>query len=490
MDMERTRRVIYNSGMLAFGNGAEALLSVILVALVARYLGKEGFGTYGFVVSLGQVFVVAGQMGLPRILVREVSRDKDRAAGYLGNAISLVIVAMSLGLLGATVLTCVISPDKQVVLAMMTYFLSELILAVALLGYSVFRAYERMEYQAIISVIGQTFKVGLALLFIHLDLGLLALFLAMCVANACRLLMTQYVLRRRYVVSGPQWRFPLIKYLLLSALPVGASFLLRSWVWQGGVVILAMIRGQGEAGLVYGPLRAVDQLRILPYALVSSLLPVFSRQSMSDRTAFLLTLEGALKGALVCGSVIALILTALADPIVLLLFGPQFRESAEALRILAWTTLLTFPNIVIGAALVALNKQGAETTCLAVALVATLSLSVLATPQHGFTALCYGIVLGEALFFTLSLVYLWRSVPFQMAPKAVLKIVGTSALARGFLHAGRLYNTYAVLLLSLLLFLGCLLFADVFSDTEMRFARGMLSTPSEWFGRGRSAKRE
>jgi O-antigen/teichoic acid export membrane protein len=486
---QRARRVIYNSGMLTLAKGLEALLSVVLVAFVARYLGTEGFGTYGFVVSLAQVFVVAGQMGLPRILVREVSRDREQTAQYLGNAVSLILLAMSVGLLAAIVLTSLIGPDVETVLAMMTYFLSEAILAVPLLGYSVFRAHERMEYQAIISVLGQTFKVVLALLFIRLDLGLVALFVAMCIANACKLLLVQYVLHKKHLISRPRWSFPLIEHLFLSALPVGASFLLRSWAWQGGIVVLTMIRGEPEAGLVYGPLRVVDQFKILPYALASSLLPVLSHQSISDRTAFLATIEGALKGALICGLVIALTVSALADPIVLLVFGPQFSQSAVALRILGWATLFTFPNILIGAALVALDKPGAETVCLGITLVATLLVSVLLVPEHGFRAVCYAILLGEALFFTLSFLYIWHRTSLVGAPKAVLKILAVGALAGGFIQVGHSYNVYAALVLGLLLLLSSLLWAHVFSEPEMQFLKRLLSTSSRQLERCRFAKR-
>jgi len=486
---ERARRVIYNSGMLTLANGLEALLSVVFVAFVARYLGKEGFGTYGFVVSLAQVFVVAGQMGLPRILVREVSREREQTAQYLGNAVSLILLTMSVGLLAATVLTSLIGPHVEAVLAMITYFLSEAILAVALLGYSVFRAYERMEYQAVISVLGQTLKVVFAVLFIYLDLGLVALFLAMCVANACRLLLVQYVLYKKHLISGPRWSFPLIEYLFLSALPVGASFLLRSCAWQGTVVVLTMIRGEPEAGLVYGPLRVVDQFRILPYALASSLLPVLSQQSISHRTAFLSTLQGALKGALVCGLLIALAVSTLADPIVLLLFGSQFSQSAGALRLLGWATLFTFPNILIGAALVAVDKPGAETICLGIALVATLLVSVVLIPEHGFLAVCYAILLGEASFFALSFLYIWHRTSLAGAPEAVLKILAAGALAGGFIHINHSYNVYAVLVLGLLVLLGCLLLAHVFSEAETQFVKRLLSTLYRKLQQGRSAKR-
>jgi O-antigen/teichoic acid export membrane protein len=473
---QRARRVIYNSGMLILAQGLEISLGVVIIGFVARYLGQQGLGTYGFVMSLGQVFVVAGQMGLPRILVREVSRDKAETAQYLGNAVSVISVAMGLALLAATVLTWLIAADGDVALAMTTYFMSEFILAAALLGYSVFRAYERMEYQAIISVVGQTVKVVLALLFIYMDLGLVALFVAMCVANAWRLFMVQYVLRKRFVAARPRWSPWLIRFLVLSGLPVAASFFFRAWAWEGPIVILRIVQGEAQVGLVFGPLRVVENVRILVYSFVSSVLPLLSHQFVARWNAFLTTLQGALKVALMGGVLIALVISALADPIVLLLLGPEFSQSAEALLILGWVTAFAFPGILLGATLVATNAQVVETVSLFVALVISLSVSMLLIPTHGFSAVGYAVLLGEASSFALALVFLWRRTSLAALPKATIGILAPGALAGLLIHIARPYNPYMALVLGLLLFCGGMLLLRTFDEDERRLLGRVFST--------------
>lgn len=481
ISVQRARRVIYNSGLLTLARGLEISLGVLLVSFVARYLGRAGFGTYGFVLSLGQLFVVAGQMGLPRILVREVSRDKKETAQYLGNAVSLILVTMPLGLLAATALTWLIAPDVEVVLAMMTYFVSEVILAAALLGYSVFRAHERMEYQAIISVVGQTLKVVVALLFMRLGLGLLALFIAMCMANACKLFMVQCVLHKEFATARPRWSPRLIKFLLLSGLPVAASFFFRSSAWAGPIVILRIMQGEAQVGLVFGPLRVVENVRILAYSFVSSVLPLLSHQFVARWSAFLATLQGAFKVALMGGVLTALVITALADPIVLLLFGPEFSQSAEVLQTLGWVTAFTFPGILLGATLVATNAQVVETVSLFVAVVISLAVSMLLIPAHGFSAVGYAVLLGESSSFVLALLFLWRRTSLAVLPKATIRIVAPGALAGLLIQASRSYNPYVALVLGLLLFCGCMVLLRIFDEDERQLLRRVFSASRQNF---------
>jgi O-antigen/teichoic acid export membrane protein len=475
---QRVRRVAYNFGLLAFTSGLQTLLGLILIGLVARYLGIEGFGRYGFVVSLVQLFVLA-TLGFPRIIVREVSRRQDQTAQYLGSATTLLLIAMTLSWPLSVLAAHLLAPELQVTVATGVYFLSEIIMAPVILGYAVFRAHERMEYQAVISLLGYLLQVVLVLVSIYLDLGLIALFVAMCVANVGRWVMVQWALQRGFSRAVLHWDSSLIKHLFLSVLPVSASFMLRAWLWRGGIVLLTAARGEGEAGLLYGPLRVAEQLMILPNSLVGSLMPVLSHQFVAHWRAFVSTVQQSLKLLIIGGLVVAFTVVSFSDQIVLLLFGPEFPESSEALRILAWTTVLTFPNLLLGATLVALDEQTMETVCLFTGLIITLSVSMLFAPDYGLKAICYAILLGEATFSALSLTYVWRRTRWTVLPSEVAKISASAALGGAVVCVGRTYNAAIALGLGLLVFMGCLLLFRGFDEQEIALLKGLLSSSTQ-----------
>ena len=70
------RRVAINSGLLLVAFSFQAVVSLIMVGIVARYLGQAGLGRYAYVVSFIELFIALVDMGMNRILVREVSRGQ------------------------------------------------------------------------------------------------------------------------------------------------------------------------------------------------------------------------------------------------------------------------------------------------------------------------------------------------------------------------------------------------------------------------------
>ena len=60
--------------------------------------------------------------------------------------------------------------------------------------------------------------------------------------------------------------------MAVESLPVGISLLLRSYIWRAGVLLTVVWLGQQQGdlvnGVLYGPLRTVQQLRIIPACLL------------------------------------------------------------------------------------------------------------------------------------------------------------------------------------------------------------------------------
>ncbi len=69
------RRVAINSSLLLLAYGFQALVSLVIVGIVARYLGQAGLGRYAFIISFIELFTVLVDMGMNRILVREIAKD-------------------------------------------------------------------------------------------------------------------------------------------------------------------------------------------------------------------------------------------------------------------------------------------------------------------------------------------------------------------------------------------------------------------------------
>ena len=75
--------------------GFQALVSLVIVGIMARYLGQAGLGRYAFIISFIELFTVLVDMGMNRILVREIAKDQ-RNATRLTSAIWTLRLVLSL----------------------------------------------------------------------------------------------------------------------------------------------------------------------------------------------------------------------------------------------------------------------------------------------------------------------------------------------------------------------------------------------------------
>ena len=80
--MPLANRIIKNSIALWSSQAFHSLVSLCAVAIIARYLGIERFGAYGFVLAICNIFQVITDMGANQIFIREVARQPEKVNEY------------------------------------------------------------------------------------------------------------------------------------------------------------------------------------------------------------------------------------------------------------------------------------------------------------------------------------------------------------------------------------------------------------------------
>ena len=269
------RRVAINSGLLLVAFSFQAFVSLLIVGITARYLGQSGLGRYAYAISLIELFVVLVDMGMNRILVREISKqreDTDRLTSSIWTLRLLltVVVMVIVGIVAG-------GRDMEVWWAVMVYFVAQVVFLLGDVFGSVFQGYQRMEYQFWGINLAQVLLIAFTLAAVWLNFGLIGLFAARLLANAVRLAyvwwisvhkgfakahfqtsvlagawlairtapvtltswrqdgkqqakVTLYSLGERL---GPRWQdATLAWHMAVESLPVGISLLLRSYIWR------------------------------------------------------------------------------------------------------------------------------------------------------------------------------------------------------------------------------------------------------------------
>src|SRR5437588_11872382 len=90
--MSVSRAVARNTGFQIGGEIASRVASLALYAVMARELGKTGFGSFTVAFSIATLLVILAGAGTESVLTRETARDRGAVHHLFWNAIGLKLV--------------------------------------------------------------------------------------------------------------------------------------------------------------------------------------------------------------------------------------------------------------------------------------------------------------------------------------------------------------------------------------------------------------
>jgi FkbH-like protein len=175
--------IVRNTFNLAMGQAATTVLTVLLSAAIARTLGPTDFGLLYFVTSAATFAYVFVDWGHGIYIVREVARHPEKTGELMGT-VMVVRLATAVALCGPTVLIAWLlgydGRTQLLIVALMTAWVP------MYLGLSygwAFRGRERMEFDALISVILKFLTLVLATIFLSLGGRLLSVIAAIGISG-------------------------------------------------------------------------------------------------------------------------------------------------------------------------------------------------------------------------------------------------------------------------------------------------------------------
>jgi len=378
----KLRTVGRNSAFIFGSAGVGMLASLVTVPLLARYLGVDNYGRYNYVYAFVGMFEALSVFGIHPIFTREVARNRDRAAQYLGN-----VVPLKLALLG---LTLVIMAAASAIFVEQALWLFVAICASESLvrrffglNTSLFRAYERMEYEFIVTSVDRLVALVGVVLAVRLDWGLTGVFAAFAggafAAAACG---TGFALSR---FAKPEFRsIPGLKrWFLKTAWPLGMAQEAGLLYNRIGTVLLGQWESASTVGVYAGAYRMYWFGAMQPAQAISqAALPALARESR-DRRRFSVSFR-RLRGIGLAGSILlAAALWAISPWVVRVLLGPEFQPSVQVFRWLCLAVPFTFLSDLYSTALQATDRQHVDGFLTVGAFALSLALNIVLIPPYG-----------------------------------------------------------------------------------------------------------
>ncbi|WLR61563.1 oligosaccharide flippase family protein [Guptibacillus hwajinpoensis] len=146
-----TRNILArNTVWMMVGQGLRLVTQSAYFVLIARALGKEGFGAFSAVLALVAILIPFSGIGSGNLLIKNVSRDTKKFSVYWGNALFMVLTT-GLILVGTTILSYTIFLPNSISIFLVLFIALSDILFMKFIEISgqAFIAFEKMKWTAI-----------------------------------------------------------------------------------------------------------------------------------------------------------------------------------------------------------------------------------------------------------------------------------------------------------------------------------------------------
>jgi len=416
-------RIAKNASTLILGQIVSRALGIFYVAALARYVGAEGIGKISTATALNGLLVLVVGPGLDTLLVRDVAADEQRSRTYVSNMLILRgLLGVPFVLLTVAVARAARYPGDTVAIILL-YTLVYLFDKLGEILASLFRAFERMEYDAGSQIVQDLINISLCLLAIHLRQSLLAIVSVSVLAHACKLLLMMALSHHHFGCPRLTSNFNTIKRLLISSVPFGVLLILHTLQAQSGTFILSLYHTADTVGIYSAAHSLITMLLLLPLAFSTAIFPTFSKLYAHARDDLQRFYQVCYKCLLLVGFPLGLGTMLLGDKVILLIYGDGFEGSAIVLMILA-AFLFTLVGYSNGPLLNAAGKQRFFAWTQGLAVCANVLLCLLLVPTWGPVGAAIAFVLsGVSTFLVHSIAchrLLGLSVPWFTMGKVLL----------------------------------------------------------------------
>ncbi len=440
---------------------ADVFLGVLTLALVTRYLGQEQFGHFTTINAWLQVFAIIVDLGLYLTLLRQLATVSKEEQPKLINAIfslrlitAAIILLTSIGIVWATPYPLIVK--QGVTILALSYCAASLITVLT----AIFQYNLHMRLIAVSSTVQKiiTLLLTVAAIAYWPQSYLLPLLWVTVAATMIQLMIVigavQKISPLRFVIDRKWWQ-----RILLISWPIALTTALNLVYFKMDTVILSWYRPAAEVGLYGASYRVLEIITTFPHMFMGLILAPLTAAWVakdSDRLRslwqrswefFALIVMPLITGGFV-----------LAEPVMVLIAGPEFIGAAPILQILLLATGAIFFGVLFTYMVLVVGRQKALIPSFIVAAIGAILAYIYFIPLYGMLAAAWITVIIE-IFIALAA---WKvtAKEYVCRPPLIssLKILAASLLMAVVLASLPISSVLIQILVGVTLY-GILLFA-------------------------------
>ena len=473
--MDTLKRFTKNSIALLIAKGFSVIFAMAFGIYAARTLGDTGYGRYGFMVVLLSYFMVTSEFGLESLIVRDVSTQKGRGNDYLMTSMLFKLITASISVL-LTIVTILLLGRQDILSVGIVASLTLIPLAIYMSFDACFRAHEKMEYIAVVEIVYMALRSGAGIVLLMDGQGLVTLFTAFVIVECVRLLMIAVLYHIKISHLGFTFNRELFGHFWKESRHLALWKMLGVLYTRVEVLILFILLGDATVGWYKVSLNITDLISILSMVAMNAILPVMSNFFLESRDKLLELYRTAFRYIFIVMMPVAMGITVYADTLIGLLYGGQYANSVLILRVLIWSSLLSFILALLGTVILVVDKFKLAAKLSLINTTVRILLNVVLIQNFGFIGAPLAAVISNGFSLILFMPVVTRAIGHSGVDLVLIRSVGIAVaiVLLGYFSYLQCGNLSAVIGVGYSIYLVLMFKTKMVTDKEIRMVKQAL----------------
>jgi len=325
-------RGLKNTSFLAIGSIVSLLINTLGFIYIARVLGPSDYGIYTMVGVFVELFDILLLKGLNKTILREGSKDIASLHKYLEKTIGLrgllIVLAMSICIAASFFTPYQLQTKIFIILcsAQLAYYGLNTFLQ------TIYQATEKMQYNSILTILNRVLFISLAIIFLYLGFGLLALFLISLFSQLITLL-TNYQLSKKFVQFNIYSNIEIDKRILKPAIVFSLLLFVGFLTTKIDLLMISILGTARDVG-IYGVAYTIINQGVIARNITSTgFFPVLTKHFHHNKIKGIILIKYSLLFLFLILSLSVFAFFYMEEMIGYLL-GPKYAASANILKVL------------------------------------------------------------------------------------------------------------------------------------------------------------
>lgn len=329
--------ILKNFSLLTTAHIVEKVISFIIIIILARYLGVEGYGIYALALSFIQLLSQLFDGGLNCLLMRETARKVADRQQLLGRVLAGKVIMGIVVFFGIVCLVIALAYPKDALYSILIYGIAMIILSFANTFRAIFIALEKAEFEGLLLTLNRFLLLGGIIFCVVSGIKIPEIMVSYLVSSLIILWLSSYLCNK--IFYSPSWDINCksIKDLFKEAMPFAVGAMMAEIFFNIDTVMVSKMVGLESVGYYNAAYKLSYSGILLANTMTLAIYPYLSKNWLEDKDKVFGIFGKLFKILIILSMAFSLTAAILSKNIIVLVFGEQFKESIVLFQFLVFS---------------------------------------------------------------------------------------------------------------------------------------------------------